>query len=170
MTGGWRDLGRLETDRRGFCVGGVAAAFACTLSGEAFARGALREGTAEVLGIVDKRVPDSAQALRRAARAVSEHLYFDGDVTKIWQDRLRHLWKRSDTLLVGITQPDALFPLTTLARDAGYRLVHDVGLHLAGFPDLRDHTLWRSLELSQLPAASEREPRFWIIVHRSKLA
>lgn len=120
-----------------------------------------------LLAIVDDRVPEASGLAVAAGFAATDIARTSGDVTALWQNRLRGHWKMDGAALVGFTRSDALFCLTMLARDHGHRLVHDSPLESGRMPHMPKAWPTRSLELSALPHASQSDARFWIIAPRS---
>ncbi|NBC37742.1 hypothetical protein GTZ99_14395 [Novosphingobium sp. FSY-8] len=156
-----------RVDRRGFGVAGVAALIGLSGTARAAALRAQAADAAQMMALVDGRVGDAAGFAALMRRDWIETLRFDGDVTDVWQARLRPYWDGQNRWLMGVSRPDALFCLDILARDAGYRLVHDV-------PYRADMAIPAPLPTglvhpAHLPGA-DHAPRFWIITHRSLLA
>lgn len=119
-----------------------------------------------VLGVIDERIALSRASAEWLAASCDETVRFDGDVTKVWEDRIRKFWEGADGVLVGFSEPDAQFCLTMLARDVGYRLVHDTAMESGRIPTLPDFKAGRSLELSKLPNRNSRDARFWVIARK----
>lgn len=105
-------------NRRGF--GGSLAAVACAGFGPAFA------GIADP-GIATHFVHDSRLATVTAIdwvariRPTQRHA-FNGDVTGLWRDVLRAIWRDTHAPTAGVTRHAEFFVLATLARDHGYRV------------------------------------------------
>ncbi len=100
------------------------------------------------LFVFDRRFADArAAAARRSAKGV-EAAAFDGDLTRLWYERLDLRWRKSPMTLAGVTTAGGLFVLETLAADRGMRVI----------------------ERTALPAADERsEPLYsWVIAPRAR--
>jgi hypothetical protein len=69
--------------------------------------------------VIDTRLP---AAIAAAAPGVLR-LRTDGDVTKLWYDRLDLAWRAPGGMLAGTTGEDILFVLETLAHDRGRKVV-----------------------------------------------
>jgi hypothetical protein len=59
-------------------------------------------------------------------------LRFAGDVTKVWFETIDPAWRKRGFVLGGITGPDALFVLETLAHQQGRRVVSRNPLEVPG--------------------------------------
>lgn len=107
-------------DRRALLkTGGMLSAVA-GVSGAAFPGGAWASSLPAIdLRVIDDRVwPKEA---RLPTGAPIHHI--DGDVTRLWYDRLDAAWRRPGFVLAGVTQADALFVLEHLAWDYRRRVV-----------------------------------------------
>ena len=60
---------------------------------------------------------------------------FDGDLTRLWYERLDLSWKRAPMTLGGVTTAGGLFVLETLAADRGMRVIERVELPRTGAGD-----------------------------------
>lgn len=93
--------------------------------------GVVAPSLAGVPALVQARLPQGVDAFvldRRYAVEAPEGLAatihtIDGDVTKLWFDRLDLRWRQPGFVLGGITGADALFVLEVLARDRGRRVI-----------------------------------------------
>ena len=50
-------------------------------------------------------------------------VWFNGDVTPLWSNTLRPLWRTGETRVVGLTRAPALFCLEQLARGMRHRVI-----------------------------------------------
>ena len=98
--------------RRAFVVGSAALAACTHLPG--FAAGS----DAPRLILCDRRYLPRLTPAERAA----PHVVFDGDLTRIWIERLEPMLRQGPTVIAGIASPAALFCLEQLARGERHHL------------------------------------------------
>jgi hypothetical protein len=90
--------------------------------------------------VVDRRLP-VAVAAAAAARADGTPVdEVDGDMSRLWYDGLDLAWRRAPMTLAGVTAPEGLFVLETLAADRGMRVVYR-GQHAMGAGGASHHEL-----------------------------
>jgi hypothetical protein len=77
---------------------------------------------------VDDRFPESA-AFARAASEWTEKIetISRGDVTQFWYENLHRQWEETPLTISGLTGPEPLFCLDTLARGCGVRTIMAIG-------------------------------------------
>ncbi len=73
--------------------------------------------------IVDTRFRESIVTGRAASIAGLNVVEVSGDMSRLWYDDLDLAWRQSPMVLAGVTGPDGLFVLETLASDRGMRVV-----------------------------------------------
>lgn len=84
--------------------------------------------------LVDDRFAESAAFARAAGPlAARTALAPRGDITALWYDELQRDWEHAPRAIAGLTGPEPLFCLQTLARDHGLRVVMAVR-HADGAP------------------------------------
>jgi len=74
--------------------------------------------------VFDRRVAAAVAAARAAAVFGAPAVGIEDDLTRLWYDDLDLEWKRAPMTLAGVTTPQALFILETLAADRGMRVVY----------------------------------------------
>lgn len=131
----------IVTDRREFIGSGIAlTAIALTGAEPALAR-ASNAGTLKLERFVfDSRFAAAASASRAAAATGIALAGMSGDVTGIWYDDFDLKWKKAPMTLAGVTTPQSLFVLETLAADCRMRVVYR-GEHSAARDGLMRHSL-----------------------------
>lgn len=87
------------------------------------------------LMLFDVRSPLARRAAGLVRAQGGEAVAVEGDVTRVWQDRLRFFWAGGGDLF-GVTTHDALFCLDHVGRDAGQRLAWSRRLVRADTPFL----------------------------------
>ena len=73
--------------------------------------------------VVDTRFRESIVTGQAAQAAGLNVVEVDGDLSRLWYDDLDLAWRQAPMVLAGVTGPDGLFVLETLANDRGMRLV-----------------------------------------------
>ena len=73
------------------------------------------ESNASRYGLVERPTLDEFEKI---------HL-IEGDITWVWYNELYPLWQEGATSTAGLTRETEFFLLKTLARDHGYRVVHE---------------------------------------------
>lgn len=79
-------------------------------------------GPAPLLFVHDMRLLDAQRAALAAPRGTIALHGFEGDVSALWRDVLAPAWRERRLAVAGHTRHAECFVITTLARDAGYRL------------------------------------------------
>jgi len=74
--------------------------------------------------VFDTRYAEAVEAARVAAAHGVPAVGIEADLTRLWYDDLDLAWKRAPMTLAGVTTPQALFILETLAADRGMRVVY----------------------------------------------
>ena len=74
--------------------------------------------------VVDLDLDDGVAVSRAARRAGLEVSEVRGDMSRLWYDDLDYAWRKSPMVLPGVTAPEGLFVLETLALDRGMRVMY----------------------------------------------
>lgn len=114
-------------DRRELLKTGAVLS-AATLAAPAWAAGASSILPLERF-IADRRFAPAIASARAAADAGLPVTSFAGDLSALWYDVLDLAWRKRPMTLAGVTAPDGLFVLETLANDRGMRVVYR-GTHI----------------------------------------
>ena len=155
-------------DRRRFLQSGVAlSAVSAGSTAVARAAGAVTQTAgpgAPVLRperlIVDRGLPE-ARLTARAARAAGIPIaVVDGDMSRLWYDEFDLQWRRKPMVLAGVTAPEGLFVLETLANDSGMRVVYR-GDHRRSGAGLARHQLRGPATMLGPLAAGRAGTDFW---------
>jgi hypothetical protein len=100
-------------DRREFVTGAAAIAASSSLSV------ASASDTHAALFVCDRHCAGQL----RGAHHNGNILWFNGDVTPIWWNTLRPLWRSEQTRVIGVTRAPALFCLEQLAHRDRHRVI-----------------------------------------------
>lgn len=79
-------------------------------------------GAAPVLFVHDLRLLDASRAALAAPPGTIALHGFEGDVSVLWREVLAPAWRERRLTVAGHTRHAECFVITTLARDAGYRV------------------------------------------------
>lgn len=121
--------------------------------------------------VFDTRFDEAVAAARAAAAIGARTVGIEADLTRLWYDDLDLEWKRAPMTIAGVTTPQALFILETLAADRRMRVIYrgehgldpnERGLHRLTGPsalidDWPSGPLWPTLgdRLMRCPAGRE---------------
>jgi hypothetical protein len=154
--------GERVMDRRAFLqssaavsAAGLSAASAAAFAAPGGSHFAGRAGwsLASERFIIDTRF---AEAVATGRAAQSENLRVaevSGDMSNLWYHDLDLRWRDAPMVLAGVTAPEGLFVLETLANDRGMRVVYR-GVHTVGPAGVERHVLRGPGELVALLANS----------------
>ena len=101
-------------DRRAFVVGAAALA-----ASSAVPASGLWDDVPTALILCDRRCAPQIPAADRRRDIV----WFNGDVTPVWSNTLRPLWRTGEARVLGVTRAPALFCLEQLARGMRHRVI-----------------------------------------------
>ena len=85
--------------------------------------------------LVDRSIPESVRLGAYASAIADEVVEFDGDLTRLWNEKLRLEWQNGPQPIAGLTTPGVRLVLEQLGRDHDARIVFSaehqrVGNHL----------------------------------------
>jgi hypothetical protein len=104
----------LRFDRRAFVAGSVALAASSAVDASS-----LWDDVPTALFLCDRRCAPQIPAADRRRDLV----WFNGDVTPVWSNTLRPLWRTGEARVAGVTRAPALFCLEQLARGMRHRVI-----------------------------------------------
>jgi len=112
-------------DRRAFLESGAALSATSVTGGSLLSRIAGATGNHLIAAtiVIDRRFPE-ARVTGLAARAAGIRVAeVDGDMSRLWYSEFDLRWRRKPMTLAGVTAPEGLFVLETLANDRQMRVV-----------------------------------------------
>lgn len=116
-------IGRRQFVRSGLALAAGLPAVAATAAPWLPGAAAMRRLRPERF-VFDARFDAAVAAARVAAAIGVPAVGVEGDLTRLWYDDLDLEWKRAPMTIAGVTTPQALFVLETLAADHRMRVVY----------------------------------------------